>query len=228
MTYNVIMNINNLLSADKTYVLGIALVIDALKYIPNEVIDVYLSSNAIQNKEYDKLINLCKDNNIKYITDDKVIDNLSNKENCYGVAIINKYERKLDNNRHIILDGFNDKGELGTIIRTMASFNYKNLVLVNSDIDIYDPMVIRSSMGGYFYVNKVKYDSLDDYLKEYNRSIIKIGLKGDKTIKKCCIDDKTSLLFNSNDNDYYIDHLENSALSISSIVGISLDLFKKL
>lgn len=213
---------------DYTYVLGIALVIDALKYIPNHIRNVFISSSAIHNKEYEMLISLCKNNKIEYIVDDKTINHLSNKENCYGIAIIDKYILDVDNDRHVILKDFNDEGELGTIIRTMASFNYKNLVLINCNIDVYNPMVIRSSMGGYFYVNKSIFNSFDDYIDKYKNEFISIGIKGDKALdSKLEINDR-SLLFNADHNDFCITHKVNSNLSLSSVVGISLDLFKKL
>lgn len=213
---------------DYTYVLGIALVIDALKYIPNEIQRVYLSSNATLNKEYNKLISLCKDKNVDYVVDDKVINHLSNKENCYGLAIINKYKTNVNDDRHIILKDFNDEGEIGTIIRTMASFDYKNLIFINCDIDIYDPMVIRSSMGGYFYVNKEFFNSLDQYYDKYHREYVSIGLKGDNLLKEDIKINDKGLLFNNSLNNYFVKHKDDSCLSVSSIVGITLDLFKKL
>lgn len=213
---------------DYTYVLGIALVIDALKYIPSEIKHIYLSSNATLNKEYNKLITLCKDKNIEYDIDDKVISHLSNKENCYGLAIINKYRTSINDDRHIILKDFNDEGEIGTVIRTMASFNYSNLIFINCNVDIYDPMIIRSSMGGYFYVNKEFFNSLDEYNDKYHKEYISIGVKGDNLLTKDIKIENKGLLFNDSSNDYYLKYKDGSCLSTSSIVGISLDLFKKL
>ena len=43
-----------------TYVLGISLVVEALKHKPKEIKEIYLSSNVIHNLEYDSLISLCE------------------------------------------------------------------------------------------------------------------------------------------------------------------------
>ena len=207
-----------------TYVLGISLVVEALKHKPKEIKEIYLSSNVIHNLEYDSLISLCEKNNIKYIEDDKVINALSTKENCYGIAVINKYKSKLSYDKHLILKDFNDEGELGTIIRSLASFNFKDLVLISSNIDIYDPKVIRSSMGGYFHINLIKYDSLEEYVNNFNNKIITVGLKGNKELKDLKLKDGYSVLINKNNNaDYYINHLKGSNINDSSLCTIVLN-----
>lgn len=207
-----------------TYVLGISLIIECLKRKPKEILNVYLSSNVNENKDYELLISLCKKNSIKYSTDDKVINTISTKENCYGIAVINKFDFKLSSNRHIILKDINDEGDLGTIIRSLASFNIYDLVLINSNIDIYSPKVIRSSMGGYFYVNINKFDSLDDYLDNYNRKIISIGLKGNSELSEMNINDDYSLLIDTKqDGDFYIKHVNDSSIDITSACTIVLN-----
>ena len=208
----------------QTYVLGISLVVEALKHHPKDISEIFLSSTVIHNKEYDSLISLCEKNHIKYSEDDKVINSLSTKENCYGIAVINKYESKLSSSTHLILKDFNDEGELGTIIRSLASFNFKNLVLINSDIDIYDPKVIRSSMGGYFHINIVKYDSLDEYKSSFTKDIISIGLNGKKELNNFKCQDNCSILIDkTNDSDYYIEHKIESNINDSSLCTIVLN-----
>lgn len=212
------------LKSEYTYVLGLSLVVEALKNKPSEVIEVYLSSNVIHNKEYDFLIYLCEKNNIRYIEDDKAINSLSTKENCYGIAVINKYKSQLSSSIHLLLKDFCDEGELGTIIRSLASFDFKDLVLINSNIDIYDPKVIRSSMGGYFHINIVKYDSLGKYCSDYNKQIVSIGLSGKTELKNYKYKGDCSVLIDkSKDCDYYIEHKINSNLNDSSICTIVLN-----
>lgn len=207
-----------------TYVLGISLVVEALKNRHSDIKEVYLSSNVIHNKEYDSLISLCEKYHISYFENDKVINSLSTKENCYGIAVINKYESQLTPSTHLLLKDFNDEGELGTIIRSLASFNFKDLALINSNIDIYDPKVIRSSMGGYFHINIVKYDSLEEYRSHYNKSIVSIGLSGKTELKKYKHKGDCSVLIDKNkDSDYYIEHKKESNLNDSSICTIVLN-----
>lgn len=62
----------------------------------------------------------------------------------------------------IILDNISDAGNLGTIIRTAAAADIKDIYLINC-AQVYSPKVIRSTMGGIFFVNiyEIDYDFLD-------------------------------------------------------------------
>jgi len=64
----------------------------------------------------------------------------------------------------VILDGVQDPGNLGTIIRSALAFNLTNMVLSPDCVDIHNPKVIQASQGAIFQVN-VKYTKLIDYLK---------------------------------------------------------------
>ncbi len=52
----------------------------------------------------------------------------------------------------VVLDRINDPGNLGTIIRTADWFGVKNIFLTPDCVDLYNPKVVRSSMGSLFHV----------------------------------------------------------------------------
>jgi len=60
----------------------------------------------------------------------------------------------------IVLNGIQDPGNLGTIIRTCAAANVTAVLLTKGTVDLYNPKVIRSTMGSLFQVPVV--NSLDD------------------------------------------------------------------
>lgn len=47
----------------------------------------------------------------------------------------------------VIIDGLQDPGNLGTIIRTAAAVNVDGLILTTDTVDAYNPKTIRSTMG---------------------------------------------------------------------------------
>ena len=70
-------------SSDKySYTLGMSISIELIANHPGLVREVYYSSKMLKNENYDKLVALCHKNNIPLMEDDKVIHNLSVKENC--------------------------------------------------------------------------------------------------------------------------------------------------
>ena len=150
-----------------SYCLGMSLTIEALKHRPEAMKDIILSSKANRNEQYSFLLELCERHHIPYRTDDVTIDKLSLKENCYCIGFFDKFHSDLKSTRHIVLYGFNDYGELGTVLRSAVSFDLSDIVLIDSDIDYFDPRCIRASMGSIFHCSIVRYDDLDSYLKAY-------------------------------------------------------------
>lgn len=51
---------------------------------------------------------------------------------------------------HVILEGIQDPGNVGTIIRTAAAFNVTSVILTGSCADPYNPKTIRATMGALF------------------------------------------------------------------------------
>jgi TrmH family RNA methyltransferase len=49
-----------------------------------------------------------------------------------------------------VLDGVQDPGNVGTILRTADAFSLDGLFLVNACADLYSPKTVRASMGAVF------------------------------------------------------------------------------
>lgn len=214
-----------------SYILGISLIVEALKEIPEVVKKVILSSKANKNSELDKLLSLCNEYNVEIEENDDLISKLSLKENCYGIGVFSKYTKTLETNRHIVLYGFDSEGELGTIIRSSVSFDFKDIVLINSDIDIYNPKVIRASMGSFFHVNIKKYPSLEEYFKEYKYNIFPFTGDGTNELKSLKFNKPYSIIIPSKyhllDGKFmdacYIKHANQDGISLTSLSSIVLN-----
>ena len=58
----------------------------------------------------------------------------------------------------LALDGIQDPGNLGTILRSAVAFGMKNIVLSPTCVDLYNPKVIRSTEGIFFSLNIIRTD----------------------------------------------------------------------
>jgi len=65
--------------------------------------------------------------------------------------------------RFIVLDGVQDPGNLGTIIRTAIAFGYHAMVLSQDCVDVYNEKVVRSTQGAVFHIPVLRKD-LQEYL----------------------------------------------------------------
>ena len=212
-----------------SYILGISLTIEALKKVPQYIEKVYICSKLIKNDQYEKLLNLTNKFNIPIIEDDKIIEKLSIKENCYGIGVFKKFYHDLKTDEHIVLYKFNDFGELGTIFRSAVSFDFKDIVLIDSMIDYFDPRVVRASMGSIFHLNIKEYKTINDYLKDFPKhNIYPFVSNGQKELKTLVLEKPYSLIIPQNYYDldnifkdgYYLNHQGFDSISLSSLSSI--------
>ena len=101
-----------------------------------------------------------------YVTNDVInyISELDTPQNI--MAVCKKMEENNNyNDRILILDGIQDPGNLGTIIRSAVAFNIDTVVLGNNTVDLYNEKVIRATQGLLFHINIIKRD-LKEFVKE--------------------------------------------------------------
>lgn len=102
-------------------------------------------------------------------TDAKTFKQISSLSNPQGVmAVLRKPSPKelspeKINDLTIALDGINDPGNLGTIIRLADWFGIKNIICSKNSVDMHNPKTIQSTMGSIFRV-KVFYTDLKEFI----------------------------------------------------------------
>ena len=89
------------------------------------------------------------------------------------LAVVEKQNVKTNINYNediiVVLDGIQDPGNLGTILRTIDSANLSQLIVSKDTADCYNPKVVRSTMGAIFRVNIIESNDLLDTLKKIKK-----------------------------------------------------------
>ena len=124
-----------------------------------------------------------------YVTK-KIYNYITEVKTPQGIlAIIEKQsnENDIDYNQDIIiaLDGIQDPGNLGTILRTVDSVGLTQILVSKDTADCYNPKVVRSTMGAIFRVKVIECENLEDTLKEIKKhkfSIITTSLQTQNSI----------------------------------------------
>jgi TrmH family RNA methyltransferase len=86
----------------------------------------------------------------------------------------------------VALDNISDPGNAGTIIRNCDWFGIKELILGENCVELYNPKVLRASMGSVFHLEISETQNLIDTLKklkEKGYSIICTDMKGENVFK---------------------------------------------
>lgn len=179
-----------------SYTLGAFPTIEMLKAKPECVRAVYVHSSF---KDTSQLKELCEGNNIELICNDKIINKLSDKDNVFVIGIFDKFSYELDNRKpQLVLVNPSDMGNLGTILRTCAGFGIYDVAIISPGADIFNPKVVRSSMGAIFRVKHKYYDSFEAYRRENpNHEVFTFMLNGKNqlTVNNCPKPELFSLVF---------------------------------
>ena len=127
--------------------------------------------------------------NCIYVTE-KVFNILTDVANPQGVlAVIEKENNLTEINWNedliLILDNLQDPGNLGTILRTADSANLKQIIVSKKCGDIYNPKVVRATMGAIFRVKVLESENLAETIKEIQKhkfTVLATDLKESKSI----------------------------------------------
>lgn len=151
----------------ESYALGVAPVLDLLKYRSESIVTIYLHSDLSSELEW-KIKDLAKAKNIPILHGTKPFGILSPKENCFAIGVFKKSEQILSSsNNHVVLVNPSNTGNMGTIIRSCLGFGIKDIAIIRPAVDAFDPKCIRASMGAFFQVNIQYFASFELYQEHF-------------------------------------------------------------
>lgn len=156
---------------NKFIVEGIRIIEDAI--LEQADIDkIIICEDCIKNIDKKLMYEIAKHNCI-YVSENvfNTITDVTNPQGILAIVNIDKNNKQIDYNEDVIivLDGIQDPGNLGTILRTVDSANLKQIVVSNNTADVHNPKVVRSTMGGIFRVNVIQSNDLVQTLDEIKK-----------------------------------------------------------
>lgn len=150
-----------------------------------------------------------------YVTQN-VFSTISDVTNPQGIlAVIEKKSTNEENIKYnkdliVVLDGIQDPGNLGTILRTVDSVNLSQIIISNKTADPYNPKVVRSTMGAIYRVNIIQSNDIIKTLKNMKKNKFKVVV--------------TSL--DTNDSIYNIDYNKKVIVIGNEANGVSKEILE--
>jgi TrmH family RNA methyltransferase len=112
--------------------------------------------------------------------------------------VFRKYQCSLEKEtNHVVLDGIQDKGNLGTILRSMVGFGFADLAIIKPAVDIFDPKVIKASMGALFSLRFSYFSTFSDYQKAFPRKYYPFMTDAAISLEQVAFEQPYSLIFGS-------------------------------
>ena len=183
---------------------------EEFKYKNANYVNEYVMKKISSLKSVPKIIGVCK-----YLESDGVSGNV------------------------LLLDGIQDPGNLGTIIRSAVAFNVGTLILGSGTVSIYNPKVLRASAGMVFHLNilEAKLEKMLPLLKEDGYKIYSTNVVDGKELSDIKFPKKTAIIIGNEGNgvnsiiDSYKDEslyikMDESCESLNAGVATSIILYE--
>ena len=201
---------------------GIKLVEEALEYgkvleivlaesLYKEIISGDLSKNALLAENGQNITNYVKKQYSTIVVSDTVFKTVSETISPQGAAAViempeyellakeflNQAYNKNGKIKLLILEDTADPGNLGTIMRTAEAAGVTGVIMSKGTVDIFNPKVVRSTMGSIFRLPFVYVEDLKEVIKELKKqgiSFYATHLKGEKSYKAIKYSDRSAIL----------------------------------
>lgn len=107
----------------------------------------------------------------------KKVSVLKTPNKVLGIFKIPEEKEVFEEGLILVLDGINDPGNMGTIIRLCDWFGVKQLVCSRNTVDCYNQKVIQSTMGSITRV-QINYIDLPEFLSNTKKTVFTADMNG--------------------------------------------------
>lgn len=169
-----------------SYALGVFPALMLLESHPECVSRLLLHPNGLENEGVIKLREQCARLGIREEMAERVLRRESRKDNCFAALVFEKYNCTLNpDENHAVLCQISDSGNVGTAIRSLIGFGIHDVAIIKPCVDVFDPHVLRASMGAFYKMRVRVYDDFEEYRAQYpDRALYPFMLDGAKTINE--------------------------------------------
>lgn len=210
-------------NSEKKYLIeGFRILSLALEH--NKELDyIFINEDFEGKSEHRDLIDAFEKKGIDiYKTTNKNFKDLVDTENTQGIIGVkgfeeNKIEDILDKTDFVVvLDRVQDPGNMGTIIRTADAAGVGAILVLKGSVDIYNPKVIRSTMGSIFSMNIVQVEEAKaiENLKQKEFSIASSYLDTTNQYDKADYGSKVALVIGNEANGICDSIISNSDILV--------------
>jgi TrmH family RNA methyltransferase len=131
----------------------------------------FLTKNKALCKKYQKSLEIVSDYEMERLS------GLQAPQDALAVVKMQSINAFIETGWTLVLDGVQDPGNMGTLIRSAAWFGFNQIVCSLDTVEVYNPKVIQGSMGAFASL-PIIYTDLSEYLSKQSRAVYAAILEG--------------------------------------------------
>lgn len=135
-----------------------------------QITSIFTTEKAIEHADFDKIAE--KYLGTVFVIGEslyKEISTLGTSLACLAVVDIPSSSHSLDFSKDtVVLEGIQDPGNVGTLLRSAAAAGIKQIVSSKGSASLWSPRVLRAGMGAHFSVNTYENVALEDILQKFS------------------------------------------------------------
>lgn len=151
--------------------------------------ELVVSDQGLARDEISSLIDRCGKLSVLHLTD-SLFAHVSPVDTPSGLlAVIDLPQAPIPSaftDSLLVLDGVQDAGNLGTILRTAAAAGLRDVLLTPGCVQAWSPRVLRAGMGGHFCLRIHEQIDVAPALRDYPGQILATGLGAGASIVYDC------------------------------------------
>lgn len=183
---------------EHSYTFGVFPTLELLFHQRERVLGVAIHPDGYQNEGVAEIQAICQEYEIPCEEQPNTFSRLKARGNDYAIGVFQKYYQAVDpTSNHVVLVQPSGMGNLGTIIRAMLGFSFKDLAIIEPAADHFHPKVVRASMGAIFQTRITTFTDFETYQGAYPRNIYPLMTDGDMPINQTRFYDPYALVFGS-------------------------------
>ncbi len=183
---------------EHSYAFGVFTTLELLDHRRGDILGVIAHPKGEKNSGVSKIREICQNYAIPFEYQEKSFHRIGARDNDYAVGVFRKIELGLDSSRnHVILVNPSGMGNLGTIIRSMLGFGFRDLAIIESAADIFHPDVVRASMGAIFQLRFTRFEDFESYRKRFPRNFYLMMTDGAIPLPEAIFEPVFGLVFGS-------------------------------
>lgn len=147
--------------------------------------------DLLKNKFHEQVFQtLSRQAKESYSVSEKTLSRIYEKSNLGGLVFTVKKENQMNRfNKLLILDGLENPGNIGTILRSCDGASFDGVLIVNEKTKISQYKVIKASMGGAFTIPWLHFENVREchhFIQEHGLDLVLAhpGCKSDSRIHK--------------------------------------------